>query len=711
MMILVFLALTQDAVSSSTSNSSSNTTTDANVLKKTQQPSITTANGNLVLTTNTAGADVVVSRAGEDDFGLGDLRADVDALTALTTADTGRLEREIERVEQAARTELQFETRALQAELQRVATEARKGDEGVRTYVDTRDKAASNDRAAIRRETVKQSKYSQDMAALSSTMATKQLVAESVPKNVFTRSGLIKLKEDQTLKCDANSLGGLRLSPGGHKLEVCKNVKMGWEAIGMEGIGADLYGTKDYPATSCNDIKKNNPGASSGLYNVFLEDGKVHKVYCDQKTQGGGWLLLHTHINPKGMFGGSRHPLKHNYNPDSPDPTKGYSRDWGSLKNPKKGSEVMVAKTKGGADQRVAVVDHFCGWDSRDKHVCTGCHGTYARVRVRQPNSNSFYSGTSWLNSCSNCGGCNSHGCDAIGLNINHADYSAFYGGSQQLYGTGWNGRSCYMFWAKSRVESYPFTVWHREPSSRDPTLAMRMQGAIAGSSKATPATSCQSIKTSAPAAPTGKYWVRDGRNEVIPVWCEMQEKGGGWMLLITSTHPNNMISGSRHPLGSVNINADNPGPSHSYTRDWRGRATPKTGTEFLMVNMEGASVRAKITQPNSFCGWGSTSNGVCSGCHGTYARITIYQENGAVVPGCPGNCWLNSCSNCGGCRSRGCDSIGFNANHADYAAYYGGSHRLWGSGWMGSQCVTHWDRSRYMNNAYGPLKLYMRHM
>ena len=57
-----------------------------------------------------------------------------------------------------------------------------------------------------------------------------------------------------------------RRAAGGHKLEVCKNVKMGWEAIGMEGIGADLYGTKDYPATSCNDIKKNNPGASSQPY-------------------------------------------------------------------------------------------------------------------------------------------------------------------------------------------------------------------------------------------------------------------------------------------------------------------------------------------------------------------------------------------------------------------------------------------------------------
>ena len=85
----------------------------------------------------------------------------------------------------------------------------------------------------------------------------------------------------------------------------------------------------------------------------------------------------------------------------------------------------------------------------------------------------------------------------------------------------------------------------------------------------------------------------------------------------------------------------------------------------------------------HTHCGWSSRSTGVCTGCHGTYAKIQIYDPSGSKI-NCGGQgCWLNSCSVCGGCSSHGCDTIGFNADKSDYQNRGGGSNwRAYGSGW-----------------------------
>jgi len=223
---------------------------------------------------------------------------------------------------------------------------------------------------------------------------------------------------------------------------------------------------------------------------------------------------------------------------------------------------------------------------------------------------------------------------------------------------------------------------------------------------------SCKDILKVNPTAETGKYFVTQHNNAIYPVWCEMDAKykGGGWQLLISQTDPRRMISGSQHPLGSSNINAGNPTPDSSYVRDWRNVNKPQVNDEFLMRQSGGQWKTFKMS--HTHCGWSSRDTGVCSGCHGTYAKGQIYNEDGSVVP-CGGNgCWLNSCSVCGGCNAHGCDTIGFNADHGDYNARYGGSKwQSFGSGWNapmnGYNCGGAWGK-KHDNNVF-PLNLFYR--
>ena len=49
-------------------------------------------------------------------------------------------------------------------------------------------------------------------------------------------------------------------------------------------------GSPGQPATSCKAILAEDASSSSGLYHVTIA-GKAQQVYCEMKTQGGGWML------------------------------------------------------------------------------------------------------------------------------------------------------------------------------------------------------------------------------------------------------------------------------------------------------------------------------------------------------------------------------------------------------------------------------------
>ena len=67
--------------------------------------------------------------------------------------------------------------------------------------------------------------------------------------------------------------------------------------------------------------------------------------------------------------------------------------------------------------------------------------------------------------------------------------------------------------------------------------------------------------------------------------------------------------------------------PTHGrYANNWVGVNKPKVGDEFLMI-AKGTGKWKTFTMTHTHCGWRSNSNGVCNGCHGTYAKGQIYDE------------------------------------------------------------------------------------
>ena len=223
---------------------------------------------------------------------------------------------------------------------------------------------------------------------------------------------------------------------------------------------------------------------------------------------------------------------------------------------------------------------------------------------------------------------------------------------------------------------------------------------------------SCKDILRINPSAESGKYFVTQSNNAIYPVYCEMDSeyKGGGWQLLLTLTHPHRMFTGSRHPLGYTDVNANAPSVTGGYARNWNGVNMPQVNDEFLIRESGGQWKTFKMT--HTHCGWASSSSGVCTGCHGTYAKGQIYNEDGSPVPCGENGCWLNSCSVSGGCKNDDCDTIGFNADHADYNALYGGEYfQSFGSGWGapmdGANCGGAWGRE-HRNDVF-PLNLFYR--
>jgi hypothetical protein len=223
------------------------------------------------------------------------------------------------------------------------------------------------------------------------------------------------------------------------------------------------------------------------------------------------------------------------------------------------------------------------------------------------------------------------------------------------------------------------------------------------GEESKTSASSCAAIQALRPSAKSGLFWVKTHANTNLRVYCllDSSKAGGGWQLMATLTS-GNMFRGSVPPLAS-NFNQNTPSTGAGYSRDWRQENKPKIGDEFMVVSNKFGWKRFVMTATH--CGWASRSTGVCNGCHGTFAKGQIYNEDGTKVD-CGGNgCWFNSCSMCGGCSSRQCDTLGFNADHGDYAAWYGGSKwKLYGSGWDGS-CRGGWGQTRdngaFPNNFY----------
>ena len=443
---------------------------------------------------------------------------------------------------------------------------------------------------------------------------------------------------------------------------------------------------QDIPGESCDHILYVDSTAPDDIYWIDPNGGDTNdafQVYCDMTSDGGGWMLLLTLTHPNNQFSGSVHPLIQNLNETSPSVTEPYARDWRPHFTPVEGTQFMIKRGTTGDWSRFRVTS-WCGWDSTDAGVCTGGHGTYASGCVYEEDGSAISCTNSWLNSCSNTGGCQSSGCDTLGFNVNHDDYAAAAGtdGASKLFGSGWHGDQCYGAWdtTTSQTNVFPQTAWMREAFSQDDT-----------------ARSCAELKDRGNDS-DGAYTIDpdgDGGKEAFQTYCDMTTGGGGWTLLINQTHPRDDFPGSVHPLVQ-NLNEDTPSLTDAYARNWYGVYHPVNGTEF-MIKRGTTGQWARFTV-ETWCGWNTTSEGVCDGGHGTYSRGCVHDSNGDLLS-CD-NTWFNSCSNDGGCQSSGCDTLGFNINHGDYAGAYSGT-QLFGAGWHTPQCYGAWGTDFNQDNVF----------
>ena len=81
------------------------------------------------------------------------------------------------------------------------------------------------------------------------------------------------------------SINGAMYTKNGYAT-LCKDGRL--TAISKVPVDGSILG----PGRDCKEIKKEVPGANSGLYYVNPDDQGAFQVYCDMSRDGGGWTLL-----------------------------------------------------------------------------------------------------------------------------------------------------------------------------------------------------------------------------------------------------------------------------------------------------------------------------------------------------------------------------------------------------------------------------------
>ena len=221
---------------------------------------------------------------------------------------------------------------------------------------------------------------------------------------------------------------------------------------------------------SCSAIKQSDSSATTGVVEICPDGTESSKisVYCDQTTQGGGWMLLLTQDDAYNQYSVSPgvNPLTQNLNVDTPSPTSRYSRDWGATKValPPGGSEWLLKRGTSGKFVRfVQGTDKkFCGFghqttDCNDNDAEQG-HGFYTEGTAYDQDNN-LIPKVKYFNGCNYGGGCGADGIDGIGFG-DLRDHLRATSGDTGYGGTAWPGG---MRWGSDSTDSganLPYTYW-----------------------------------------------------------------------------------------------------------------------------------------------------------------------------------------------------------------------------------------------------------
>jgi hypothetical protein len=298
------------------------------------------------------------------------------------------------------------------------------------------------------------------------TLATEKMVQEkidSLSKDVSQlKDDVLELQKGSgktilgasKAACAAGNKGELRLSADGTSAEICaiKDKKLQWTTLkggSSKTADPDDYDTKT--ATNCVDLQKAG-FKSSKVYEISLG-----KVYCDMVTDGGGWMLLLTHLDGRSQYSGSTSPFAHDKNPSAPSLTSAYSRDWAAHLLPDAGDEFLLKSSTANDWVRFEMTTTWCGWNNKGS-----CHGSSSHLQFAHgqlfDSSNNIVPGAIYFNGCARDGGCHASGSDGVGFGTT-AGHTYFEG---KCYGACWNHSYAGFYWGTKTEQAGPMTYWYR---------------------------------------------------------------------------------------------------------------------------------------------------------------------------------------------------------------------------------------------------------
>ncbi|GMV43093.1 MAG: hypothetical protein AMXMBFR64_48090 [Myxococcales bacterium] len=334
--------------------------------------------------------------------------------------------------------------------------------------------------------------------------------------------------------CNAGNKGLIYFNTSANSFYGCNGST--WVTLVAPGqSGSGIPGTSaDTAAESCVAVRDGG-GTASGPYWIDPTGGTKWDAFlgfCDQQTNGGGWLML---FNSVGDVGGQtlsfwQMPYAERFR------MKGWAEPlrnfyYGELY--KYGTEYMDTAADLGGNE--AVLFHasamginattmamqsptlISGGTGYSSQFASGWASLDADFDVHSGNCSTSYS--SVMQHYSACWTYNI-GSDADGP---HADG----GWGPHIY----SGAAAGVFAGGGVLDGSSYTRVNRI------TRWVRWSGAGANS-PVNPAASCQAVKTANPSAASGLYWVDpNGGNpsDAFQVWCEQSLEGGGWAMLYNS--------------------------------------------------------------------------------------------------------------------------------------------------------------------------------
>ena len=153
------------------------------------------------------------------------------------------------------------------------------------------------------------------------------------------------------------------------------------------------------------------------------------------------------------------------------------------------------------------------------------------------------------------------------------------------------------------------------------------------GSTQALAGTSCLTIQNTCGVTKSGVYYIKPN-NAVIQAYCNMDDAGGGWILLLSYDHHPDNVSGSPNML-TRDWNVTTPSDTSDYGRNWAG-LIPDTffganQAQVMLKRMSDASTR--VFTLKQWVGWSVPCNTWNPGCAYTNAMHMYALVNNFPFP------------------------------------------------------------------------------